>query len=92
MGGRIGRWWLTGAGKWPERVVAVAKTDSNNSLTGGDFGGAGGHDRYDWKADHEAVMGVTVWWPGVRRRLDGGEPKWWRRKGGKFQNRETLEI
>ena len=42
MGGRIGRWWLAGAGKWPERVAAMAKTDSKNSLTGGDCGRHGG--------------------------------------------------
>ena len=60
MGGRIGRWWLAGAGKWPERVAAVAKTDSKNSLTGGDCGGAGGDRGYDSKAGREAVMGVSV--------------------------------
>ena len=58
MGGRISQWWLAGAGKRPEPVAAVAKTDFNNSLTGDDCSGAGGHDRYDWKAGREAVMWV----------------------------------
>ena len=55
MGGRIGQWWLAGAKKWLERVAAMAKTDPKNSLTGG---GAGGNDRFNWKAGREAVMGV----------------------------------
>ena len=92
MGGRIGWWWLAGTRKWPERVAAVAKTDSKNSLTGGDCGGPGGHDGYDWKAGREAVMGVPVWWLGEVRRLAGSGSKWWRRKGGEFQNYEILEI
>ena len=77
MGGRIGRWWLAVTGKQPERMAAAVENDSENSLTGGDCGGAGGHDGYDWKAGREAVMGVQVRWPGEVRRLAGGA------KGGK---------
>ena len=61
--------------KMVQKAMAAGETGSKNSLTGGDCGGAGGHDRYDWKAGHEAVMGVIVRWPGVRRRLAGGGPK-----------------
>ena len=66
-------------------MAAVAKTDSKNSFTGGDCSGAGGHDMYDWKARREAVMGVPLLWPGVRRRLAGGEPMWRRRNSENFK-------
>ena len=92
MGSRTVRWWFAGAGKRPERAAAVAKIDPKNIVSDGECGGDGGDHGYESKASHEAVMGVPVWWPGEVRRLAGGGSKWWRRKGGEFQNHEFLEI
>ena len=92
MGGRIGRWWLAGAGKWPERVATVAKTDSKNSLTSSDCGGAGGHDRYNWKASREVIMTVPIVWPEEGRRVADGELKWRRLNSENFKIMENLGI
>ena len=69
MGGRIGRWWLAGAGKWPERVAAVAKTDPENPVPGGDCGGAGSDRGYELIASREVITFVQIRWSGARRRL-----------------------
>ena len=90
MGGRIGRWWLAGPGKWPERVAAVAKTDSKNSLTGGDCGSAGGGRRYELIASREIVTTVPMVWLEENQAIAGGKLKWWRHKSENFKIMENI--